>query len=77
MKYFNIRYECIDARDEFSAQRDDERSKGLWCHWATEELLSDLDHMKNECDYTGEYVDDEVAYDGDMLDMVGRKTMIK
>ena len=28
-------------------------------------------------DYTGKYLDDEAAYDGDLLDMVGRKTMIK
>jgi len=28
-------------------------------------------------DYTGKYLDDEAAYDGDLLNMVGRKTMIK
>src|SRR6267154_1984088 len=26
MKFFNVRYECIDARDDFSAQRDKESS---------------------------------------------------
>jgi hypothetical protein len=33
--------------------------------------------MKDERDYTGKYFDDKAAYDGDLLDMVGRKTMIK
>jgi hypothetical protein len=33
--------------------------------------------MKDECDYTGEYLDDETAYDEDLFDMVERKTMIK
>jgi hypothetical protein len=33
--------------------------------------------MKDERDYTGEYLNDETVYDENLLDMVGRKTMIK
>jgi len=50
MKNFNIRYECLDARDDFSVQlkQGGVSSDGLFPQFMTTELLSDLDddHMQ-------------------------------
>ena len=43
MKYFNVRYECLDARDDYSARKDE--SGGLSYHWATSDVLDELDEL--------------------------------
>jgi hypothetical protein len=55
MKFFNIRYECLDARDDFSAKNKKTNSAPLQYLWATPDQL---DHLDNE--YTI-----ESAYNGD------------
>jgi len=45
MKYFNVRYECLDARDDYSAKRDKEDSDGICYQWATSDALDQLDDM--------------------------------
>jgi len=45
MKNFNLRYECIDARDDYSAKlKDKETVSGIFPSWASSEVLKDLDH---------------------------------
>jgi hypothetical protein len=43
MKYFNVRYECLDARDDFSAKRDKEDHEEIYYQWATTDMLKSLD----------------------------------
>jgi hypothetical protein len=45
MKYFNLRYECLDARDDYSAKRDKENSEDICYQWATSDTLDQLDDM--------------------------------
>ena len=42
MKNFNLRYECIDARDDYSAQLQDETNSGLFPSWASSDVLKIL-----------------------------------
>jgi hypothetical protein len=43
MKYFNVRYECLDARDDYSAMRKNTEDQGIFPQWTTNEILDDLD----------------------------------
>jgi hypothetical protein len=53
MKNFNLRYECADARDDYSAkQNKDEQTEGLFPSWAGANILKDLD--ENILDYNDE-----------------------
>ena len=65
MKNFNIRYECLDARDDFSVQlkQGGVSSDGLFPQFMTTELLSDLDddHMQDGVDFGVN--DDNANYD--------------
>ena len=45
MKYFNVRYECLDARDDFSAKRDKEGDDNICYQWATSDILAELDDL--------------------------------
>ena len=62
MGNFNIRYECLDARDDFSAQLKQGKgsSDGIFPQFMTSELLSDLDddHMHDGANFG---VDDDSA----------------
>ena len=44
MKYFNVHYECLDARDDYSAKRD-KLDGDISYHWATSDDLDDLDEL--------------------------------
>jgi hypothetical protein len=45
MKNFNLRYECLDARDDYSAKLKDKKlESGIFPSWASSEVLKDLDH---------------------------------
>jgi hypothetical protein len=44
MKNFNLRYECNDARDDYSAKLKTKEDKdGIFPSWATNNVLKDLD----------------------------------
>jgi hypothetical protein len=43
MKYFNIRYECNDARDDYSTQL--KKGDGVFPQWMTSDTLDDLDDI--------------------------------
>ena len=60
MKYFNIRYECNDARDDYSAQL---RQKNSSSHMSASWLTSDLVDNDQDIDLTDDDVDQ--AYDDD------------
>jgi hypothetical protein len=50
MKNFNLRYECNDARDDYSAKLKSKEDKdGFFPSWATNNVLKDLD--QNILDY--------------------------
>jgi hypothetical protein len=63
MNYFNVRYECLDARDDYSAQRDKEDDERIRYSWATSDNLSTLDDMRDRDLACG------------VLDVDGRKNM--
>jgi hypothetical protein len=44
MKYFNVRYECLDARDDFAAQMKKGEHAGILSNWEVyEHFQTDLD----------------------------------
>ena len=44
MKYFNVRYECLDARDDFAAQMKKGEYAGIFSNWDVDEHFQvDLD----------------------------------
>ena len=45
MKYFNVRYECLDARDDYSSKRDKETNEDICYQWATSDTLDQLDDI--------------------------------
>src|SRR5882762_6611769 len=45
MKYFNVRFECLDARDDFSAKRDKGGDNNICYQWATSDILTELDDL--------------------------------
>jgi hypothetical protein len=54
MKYFNIHYECNDARDHYSKLlKDKKKSGGVYPHWFTsandEEFDEDLNDDEDDC----------------------------
>jgi hypothetical protein len=44
MNFFNIQYECLDARDNYSTKRDKEEG-GIFYQWATNDVLLELDDL--------------------------------
>jgi len=74
MNYFNVRYECLDARDDHYAKRA-KGNGGISYQWATPELLDELDELHDSelvmagADFNGTDYEDE----GNMLTAVGKK----
>ena len=46
MKYFNVRYECLDARDDYAAQMKKGDNVGIFSNWDVYDSLNSdiLDH---------------------------------
>jgi hypothetical protein len=44
MKYFNLRYECLDARDDYSTRKD-KSDGGISYGWASPDVLDELDEL--------------------------------
>jgi hypothetical protein len=45
MKNFNLRYECNDARDDYSTKQQNDKDKsGFFPSWASSDVLKDLDN---------------------------------
>ena len=57
MKYFNIRYECNDARDDYSAQLKQGNASGAF-PWMTQETMDDLDDIDPD-DQGGDFGDED------------------
>jgi hypothetical protein len=64
MKYFNVRYECLDARDDYSAKRDKEDDDKIKYQWATAETLDALDDTHYAEAYSGADFDVEKQLGG-------------
>src|ERR1700676_2788205 len=70
MKYFNVRDECLDARDDYAAQMKKGENIGIFSNWDVyNNLYSDI------IDYNS-YEDDDFAFDIDNVnqDNIGSKT---
>jgi hypothetical protein len=76
MKYFNLRYDCLDARDDYSAKRD-KKDGDISYQWATADVLDDLDDLHDsELALLGADFDPGKEYDeveGDLINSLGRK----
>jgi hypothetical protein len=74
LKYFNIRYECLDARDDYSSKRKNEQDQGIFPQWTLQDLPDDFDEnllhtgddfeLNNE-DFDSEY--DQIGKEGDKI----------
>ena len=71
MKYFNIGYECLDARDDYSAKRD-KGDSDICYQWATTDMLDELDEMHDsELATTGADFNIGAEYEGTEEDTIG------
>jgi hypothetical protein len=70
MKYFNVRYECLDARDDYAAQMKKGENIGIFSNWDIYDSLNSdiLDHDSSEGD---DFVFD---IDNVIQDNIGPKT---
>ena len=52
MKYFNVQYECLDARDDYAAQMKKGENVGIFSNWDIYDSLNSdiLDHKSFEGD---------------------------
>jgi hypothetical protein len=76
MKFFNVRYECLDARDDYSAKRDKEDEDKIKYQWATSDMLGALDDTHfaeaySGADFNAEKECDE--YEEEPFNVVGKK----
>jgi PIF1-like helicase len=73
MKYFDVRYECLDGRDDYSAKRA-KGDNGISYQWATPDLLDKLDQLHEaELGMAGADFGASSEYDDDISGIVGRK----
>ena len=63
MKYFNARYECLDARDDYSAKRDKDGQDEIKYQWADSNGLNALDDMHYAEAYSGADFDGDKQYE--------------
>jgi PIF1-like helicase len=61
MKYFNVKYECLDARDDYSKQQDDKNGHPtfLWRPAAEEYDLGEIDMDENQAMQGADFYVDE------------------
>ena len=73
MKYFDVRYECLDARDDYSAKRA-KGDNGISYQWATPDLLDELDQLhESELGMAGADFGASSKYDNEISGIVGKK----
>jgi hypothetical protein len=75
MKNFNIRYECNDARDDYSAQLKKGNSDGdLFPQWMNSDIINDLDDDDNfeGADFGDDEPDDDNDYGVNKYSKLGR-----
>ena len=73
MKYFDVRYECLDARDDYSAKRA-KGDNGISYQWATPDLLDELDQLhESELSMAGANFGASSEYDDDISGIIGKK----
>jgi len=85
MKYFNLRYECLDARDDFSAKCKKGDIDNLQYSWADCDTFTLLDDMYNNDNlFNGDdFQMDQNAYDDEEnlsfkhLDILVKKEMMQ
>jgi len=76
MKNFNLRYECNDARDDFSAQlKAGSSSGGVFNQWMTSEDIADLDGYEFHDGANFEQENDE--FNAEKYSTVGRLAQLK
>jgi hypothetical protein len=69
MNYFNVRYECLDARDDYSAQRKQEGDREQAQHWASYGHWDGLDDTyEDELADNNAFPPDIVQNDHDNID---------
>lgn len=74
MKYFAVRYECLDARDDYSAKRDKENEDNISYQWATPDMMTFLDdsHLRDTIEGAEMTFEDQQAEE-DGLGVLGRQ----
>jgi hypothetical protein len=70
IKYFNLRYECLDARDDYSARRKRGEKMTIFSQWSSDDVLNDLDNDLNQNGGDFEYDEHQL---GNELDSIGEE----
>jgi hypothetical protein len=70
MKYFNVRYECLDARDDYAAQMKKDENIGIFSNWHV------YDNFDSDIIDYNSFEGDNFAFDIDNInhDITGPKT---
>ena len=72
MKFFNVRYECLDAHNDYSANRDKEDQDKIKYQWATSDTLSaHYAEAYSGADFNMDKTHD--TYDEELFDIPGKK----
>src|SRR5271163_4110814 len=72
MRNFNLKYECNDAHDDYSARLKNDKKESFIGSWATDETLKSLDASGND-----QYEDDqdiEAAYEEALMSIDPRSS---
>jgi hypothetical protein len=79
MRYFNLRYECLDARDDYSVRKD-KLDSGISYSWATPDILDELHELHvSELAMNGAKFDsglEDENFEFDALSVLGKRGRI-
>jgi hypothetical protein len=80
IKHMNVRYECLDARDDYSTKQKMGMKDNIHYQWLTSEMVSDLDEHHNDPIHNGDDFNVDTHYtadEDDYLSIPGKKYLDK
>jgi len=75
IKYFNVRYECLDVCDDYSSKRMSKNECGIFPQWITDDILEDLDNEKLNSGENFEVDDQILDTEYDRIGEKGQRTI--
>jgi hypothetical protein len=80
IKHMNVRYECLDARDDYSTKQKMGMKDNIHYQWLTSEMVSDLDEHHNDPIHNNDDFNVDTHYiadEDDYLSIPGKKYLDK